>query len=127
MANTVTTIKAREKFAKAHAGIAPLPPITHVGWGNGGHDPDTRMPIMPTADVNVIPGEIMRKEIKGFEFPIPTTLRVFVDLLFSESGENEISCCGLYDAEGDLVAWKTFKPKPMDEETTLEIDWDEQF
>jgi len=127
MANTITTTKAREKFAKAHAGIAPLPPITQVGWGTGGHDPETRLPIVPTADVNVIPGELIRKDINGVEFPVPTTLRIFVDLTFAESGDSEISCCGLYDADGDLVAWKTFKPKSMDEETTLEIDWDEQF
>lgn len=127
MANTITTIKAREKFAKAHAGVAALPAITQVGWGTGGHNPDTRLPIVPTADVNVIPGEILRKDINGTEFPVPTTVRFFVDLTFPESGDNEISCCGLYDADGDLVAYKTFKPKAMDDETTLEIDWDEQF
>lgn len=127
MTNTITTIKAREKFAKAHGGIAPLPAITHVGWGTGGHNPETRQPIPPTADSNSIPGEVHRKEINGSEFPVSTTLRIFVDLKFTESGDNEISCCGLYDSEGDLIAWKTFKPKAMDEETTLEIDWDEQF
>lgn len=127
MANTITTNKAREKFAKAHAGVAPLPAITHVGWGTGGHDPSTRLPITPTPEINTIPGEIKRKSIKGTEFPVPTTVRIFVDLLYTESGDSEISCCGLYDADGDLVAWKTFKPKSMDEETTLEIDWDEQF
>jgi hypothetical protein len=127
MANTITTNKAREKFAQAHGGTAVLPAITHVGWGTGGHDPVTRLPIVPTADVNIIPSEIHRKAINGTEFPVPTTLRIFVDLLFAESGDTEISCCGLYDSAGDLVAWKTFKPKAMDSETTLEIDWDEQF
>lgn len=125
--SAITTTKAREKFAKAHGGTAPLPAITHVGWGTGGHDPETRQPIVPTADVNEIPGEIVKKEIKGIEYPVPTTLRIFVDLIYEESGDEDISCCGLYDADGDLVAWKTFKPKGMDDETTLEIDWDEQF
>ncbi|MEK4403430.1 hypothetical protein MKZ26_03165 [Sporosarcina sp. FSL K6-6792] len=127
MANAITTTKAREKFAKAHGGVAPLPAIIQVGWGTGGHDPMTRLPIVPTADLNVIPGELIRKDINGVEFPVPTTLRMFVDLNFLESGDNDISCCGLYDTDGDLVAWKTFKPKGMDDETTLEIDWDEQF
>lgn len=34
----VTTKKAREKFARAHAGEISLPQITQIGFGNGGHD-----------------------------------------------------------------------------------------
>ncbi|MBY0052990.1 phage tail protein [Brevibacillus agri] len=127
MANSVTTTKAREKFAKAHAGDAPLPKVSQVGWGTGGHDPVTREPIAPDGSVNVIPGEVVRKDIDGHSFPVSTTLRLAVSATFAETGSVEISCCGLYDADGDLVAWKTFKPKGMDAETTLEIDWDEQF
>ena len=38
MANSVITLKAREKMVKARAGIQPLPAIVGMAFGDGGVD-----------------------------------------------------------------------------------------
>lgn len=126
MANSVTTVKAREKFAKAHAGDAALPKIVQVGWGNGGHD-GNRQPIMPANTLTQVPGEFLKKAIDGHSFPITTTLRIAASLQAGEGNGIDVSACGLYDEAGDLIAVKTFTPKNKDAETVIEIDWDEEF
>ncbi|WP_301171019.1 phage tail protein [Brevibacillus nitrificans] len=122
----VTTKKAREKFARAHAGEISLPRITQIGFGNGGHDLAGN-PTNPDDNVNQVTGEFLKKNIDSISHPIPTTLRLVGILDFPEGNGQNVSACGLYDSDGDLVALKHFKPKPKDDETRLEIDWDEQF
>lgn len=126
MANSITTIAAREKFAKAHRGDITLPKITQVGWGDAGHD-SNRNPITPTGSESMVPGEFTRKNIDGSSYPIPTTLRLNVSLLASEGNGKDVSACGLYDSQGTLIALKTFKPKAKDDETEIYITWDEEF
>lgn len=127
MANSITTIKRREKFAAADAGITPLPRITHIAWGTGGHSPDTLQPIPPTSDVNVLPGEFLRRPVTPTISP-STTVNIIDELVFTEGAEKTISCVGLIDADGDLAAWKTFAPKKLgDADESLEIAWKEQF
>ena len=124
--NTVTTRKAREKFAKAHAGAKPLPAVTKIGFGSGGHDVGGN-PTPPSDTATSVPGEFLRKNITSTNYPVTTTLQIIGTLDFSEGNGQLVSACGLYDAEGDLVALKHFRPKPKDEEGKLIIEWDEQF
>lgn len=125
--NSVTTTKAREKFAKAHIGDEPLPAITQVAWGDGGHDPATGAATPPDANSNVLGGEFLRKAIDAHSFPTTTTLRMTVSLQLTEGNGENVSACALVDADGDLVAVKHFTPKGKDNETVIEIDWDEEF
>lgn len=128
MANSVTTIAAREKFAKAHAGTAALPKVTQVAWGTGGHDPANGDAVIPpTADLIAVPGEFLRKVIDSQSFPVSTTARFTSTLTGEEGNGKDVSACGLYDEAGTLVAVKTFKPKAVDLDTTITIDWDEEF
>lgn len=124
--NTVTTLKAREKFAKAHAGVAALPVIAQIAFGDGGHDA-LGEPIPPTEDLVATPGEFIKKNIESVELPNTTTIRVLGALDFSEGIGKQVSAVGLYDSEGDLVGVKTFAPKAKDTDTRIEIEWDEQF
>lgn len=126
MTYVVTTMKARGKFAKAHAGEIVLPKITQIGFGNGGHNLAGE-PTQPTGLEVAVPGEFLKKNIESTAFPIPTTLRLVGILDFAEGNGQNVSAVGLYDAEGDLVALKHFSPKPKDDETRIEFDWDEQF
>lgn len=127
MANSVTTKKAREKFAKAHGDGTAIPQITQVAWGDGGHDTTTRDPIQPTGDLLTVPGEFLKKNIDSISYPTTTTLRINVDLEKAEGNGYDVSSCGLYDAAGDLVAVKNFAPKAKDNETEIIIAWDEEF
>lgn len=126
--NTVTTRKAREKFAKAHGGKNLLPAITQIAFGNGGHDIGGN-PILPSDTVVQVPGEFLRKDILGTDVPVDmaTTLRISGNLDFDEGNGEMVSAVGLYDSDGDLVAIKTFTPKYKDAATSIEISWDEQF
>jgi len=127
MANSATTEQTREDFAKAHGGDQPLPKITQVAWGNGGHDPDTREPIAVDGTETTVPGELLKKDIDNYSYPVTTTLRLAVSLLSGELNGYEISACGLYDENGNLAAVKTFTPKTKDQETEIYINWDEEF
>ena len=44
-----------------------------------------------------------------------------------ELTEKEISEMGLYDAEGDLIAYRTFRRKGKDEDIPLSFEMDEIF
>ena len=46
--HVITTIKGREKLAKAHVGEDTLPIITEIGFGTEGHDPVTGKPTSPS-------------------------------------------------------------------------------
>lgn len=127
MANSITTVAGREKFAKAHAGAQALPKIVQVGWGSGGHNTSTGQPIAPTGNEAIVPGEFLKKAIDGYTFPVSTTIRFNVSLLATEGNGNNVSACGLYDEAGTLIAVKTFTPKAKDNETELLIAWDEEF
>ena len=124
--NTVTTVKGREKFAKAHAGLIVLPPITQIGFGNGGIDA-TGIPTMPDDTSIEVSGEFLKKDIESASFLAPAVNAVIGILDFAEGNGEDVSAVGLYDAENDLVAMKHFAAKPKDSETRIEINWNEKF
>lgn len=124
--NTVTTKVAREKFAKAHRGDITLPTITEIAFGDGGHNLSGE-PISPSGNETEVPGEFVRKMIDGTSFPIDTTLRILGNLGFEEGEGKHVSAVGIYDSDGDLTALKTFSPKVKDNDTRLDIEWDEKF
>lgn len=125
--NVKTTVVGREKMAQAHMGTALLPAITQIGFGSGGHDIGTGLPTEPTGLETVVGGEVLRKDIESFSFPITTTAEIIGILDFSEGNGVSISAIGLYDSAGDLIALKHSAPSPKAADTRLEVTWDEQF
>jgi len=126
--NTVTTVVAREKFAKSHGGDYTLPTVTNIAFGTGGHNTSTGEPIPPSDTDTEVPGEIINKAINSHNYPVDTTLQVVGDVSDEDIGTgDDISACGIYDSEGDLVALKTFSPKTMSEDMRIEITWNELF
>lgn len=124
--NTVTTKLAREKFAKAHRGDIVLPTVAEMAFGDGGHDLGG-LAIAPSGNEVEVPGEFIRKPIDETSFPIDTTLRILGNLGFTEGEGKHVSAVGIYDSDGDLAALKTFSPKVKDEDTRIDIEWDEKF
>lgn len=126
--NTVTTQIARDKFAHAHGGDDTLTAITEIAFGNGGHDAGTGEPIPPDDTATTVPGELIKKAIDSHSYPVATTLEIVGNVDDIELGTGyEISSCGLYDADGDLIAIKTFSPKTMSADMIIEVTWDELF
>ncbi len=121
-----TTKKGRQKFAKAHE-IGILPKITHLAFGNGGHDPATGEPIEFDDNRTTVPGQ--------FSTLYPVTSVAASGLICFIEGRLEyeheigrvVSSCGLIDSEEDLVAYKNFSPKTKDGDSKFGIEWTEQF
>jgi len=125
--NTITTAKARAKFAAAHAGTAALPTITHIGFGTGGHDTNTGLPTQPTGLETAVGGEVVKKAITSVNTDAGVVAEVLGILDFAEGNGVSISAIGLYDSDGDLICLKHTDPSPKTAEKRMEITWKEQF
>ena len=126
MAQGVITKIGREKLCKAHAGDITLPVITQMAFGSGGMDVGGA-PIATTGEEVTLRNELLRKNIDSHTFPITTTGCYSVRLGKEELADQNISEMGLFDAEGDLVAYKTFLPKGKDGDMEFIFDMDEIF
>ena len=123
----VTTI-GRKKLCMAHAGDAFLPAITKMAWGKGGVD-ENGQPIATTGNEIGLYQELLVKDIELHTYvgDTQTTCRYTATLEAGELDGEEISEMGLYDAEGDLVAYRTFMRKGKDADSPQIYDMDEIF
>lgn len=126
MAAGVMTAKGREKLCKAHAGEMTLSKITQMGFGSGGVDKGGNV-IGTTGEEVALGHELLKKDLDGHTFPVATTCRYSVRLGKAELADQTISEQGLFDADGDLVAYKTFMPKGKDGDMEFVFDMDEIF
>lgn len=112
----------------AHVGDAELPAIIKMAWGNGGVDGEGQ-PIATTGNEVGLYNELLIKDIESHEYTNEerTTCRYTATLEAGELSGEEISEMGLYDAEGDLVAYRTFLRKGKDADIPQIYDMDEIF
>lgn len=125
MATAVMTKKGREKLCKAHAGDLTLPKITQMGFGSGGIEDGSV--IIPTGDETALKQELLKKNIESHSFIDPATMRYTVTLAKEELANQKISEQALFDADGDMVAYKTFLEKGKDDDMEFVFDMDEIF
>lgn len=123
----ITTI-GRKKLCMAHAGDATLPVMAKMGWGNGGIGEDGQ-PILATGNEVGLYSELLVKDIESHEYvnDEQTTCRYTATLESGELDGEEISEMGLFDAEGDLIAYRTFMRKGKDSDIPQIYDMDEIF
>lgn len=126
MAQGVITEIGRRKLCQAHAGDIALPKITHMAFGDGGVDGTGSVLGTSGGEVS-LRNELMKKTIDSYSFPIATTCRYSVRLSKSDLAGESISEQGLYDEDGDLVAYKTFMSKGKDDDMEFVFDMDEIF
>ena len=112
----------------AHVGDAELPAITKMAWGNGGVDGEGQ-PIATTGNEIGLYNELLIKDIESHEYTNEerTTCRYTAILEAGELSGEEISEMGLYDSEGDLVAYRTFLRKGKDADIPQIYDMEEIF
>lgn len=129
MAQAVITKIGREKLCKAHAGDKELPAITHMVLGCGGvtGSGSSLSVIEPTGEETSLAEQKIMKELSGHIYPETTTCRYTAKLAKEDLANEYISEQGLLDAEGDLVAYKTFLPKGKDGDMEFIFDMDEIF
>lgn len=128
MAKAVITAIGRKKLCKAHAGDIALPAITQMAWGDGGIEADGTVK-ETTGNEIALYAELLKKDIEAHIYVEEgeTTCRYTATLEKGELTGKEISELGLYDSEGDLVAYKTFMKKGKDEDIPMIFDMDEIF
>jgi len=126
MAQGVITKTGREKLCKAHAGDITLPAIVQMAFGSGGVD-ESGTVIATTGEEVSLRNELLKKNIDSHTYPITTTGRYSTRLAKEELADQTISEMGLFDAEGDLIAYKTFLPKGKDADMEFVWDMDEIF
>lgn len=124
----VTTVTARRKLCMAHAGDITLPVITKMAFGNGGVD-ETGQPIATTGNEIGLYNELLVKDVEKHVYveEDQTTCRYTATLEVGELDGEMISEMGLYDADGDLVSYRTFLPKGKDYDIRQGYDMDEMF
>ena len=111
--NTITTKSAKKKMLLARAGKQTLPIITQMVFGTGGVDAQGAA-VAPQEGQEQLCQEIYRKDIGSVEVVSDTKIRYICTLEESELVGAENSEIALADAEGDLVAIKTFLAKGKD-------------
>lgn len=128
MAQGIITEIGRKKLCMAHSGDITLPPITQMGFGSGGIDSSGNVIELIGTEKTMVT-ELLRKNIDS-HCHISTeqaTCRYTVKLYRSELAGKQISEQALFDAEGDMVAYKTFLAKGKDEDMEFVFDMDEIF
>ena len=124
----VITAVGRKKLCMAHAGDIELPVITQMAWGSGGAD-ETGQPIDTTGNEISLYQELLRKDIESHSYvnEEKTTCRYTATLEAGELDNSYISEMGLYDEDGDLIAYRTFMRKGKDADIPQIYDMDEIF
>lgn len=126
MAGTTVTTRAKKKMVQARAGIAPLPKIVGMAFGDGGVDSGGI--VKPhSADQNTLHHELLRKNVDGHEVLSDTKIRYRCTLAEDELANTYISEVGLYDADGDMVAMKAFLKKGKDADMECVFECEDTF
>jgi len=116
-----TTIPAtdvyREKVAAAAASGGSLPAASEIAFGTGtsGSSPD---------DIS-LESEVHRNSLE--EAAASGTVLTCTGTLTGEESEEEITEVGIFDVDGDLMGRRSFKPKRLEKESSLEFTLDFQF
>lgn len=126
MAQGVITAAGRMKLCKAHAGDILLPKIVKMAFGSGGVNADGTV-IETTGSETALTSELLQKDIDGHTYPVDTTARYSCRLTKAELANQKISEQGLIDADGNLVAYKTFLEKGKDDDMEFVFDMEEIF
>lgn len=110
----IITAVGRKKMCRAHAGDGTLPAIVKMAWGNGGVN-ENGQPIDTTGNEIGLYSQLLEKDIESHVYNEDQTTCLYKATL--EAGEldgEEISEMGLFDADGDLIVYRTFGRKWKD-------------
>ena len=125
MSKFITTKVGRTKIAQAHKDGTALPKFDKMGWGEGGVDEEDNI-LQPSEYASVVPDEFTKTNIKSID--LNTEEDVLLLIIGEVDGEvvgeeKQISSCGLYDDQDDLIAIINFARKPLDVESIFEAKW----
>lgn len=124
----VFTEVGRRKLCKAHAGDIMLPQIKQMALGDGGLN-ESGKPKTVTGNEISLYHELLRRDINNHAYgnEEETSCHYYLRIEKDELVEEIISEIGLYDAEGDLIAYKTCLGLGKDEDLAFTFDMEEIF
>lgn len=125
MGRSVVTTVAIRKMLQARAGIQPLAKIVGVAFGDGAVVDG--LLAQPDPDHPYLKNEIYRQENDGYTIISDTCIRYTCTLAKETLKGNRINEMALYDADGDLVAIKSFLDKGKDEDIEMVFEIDDTF
>lgn len=125
MANSIITIKAKEKIIKARANVAPVPVITGMAFGSGGANGNDI--IAPNIDATALNNELLRKSVETITQVSSMAYKYKCTLTSTDIPGASISEIALYDSEGDLVCIRHFLPKVKDADIDLVFEMIDTF
>lgn len=125
MGRSVVTTVAIKKMLQARAGIQPLAKIVGVAFGDGAVVDGAL--VQPDPDTPYLRNEIYRQENDGYTIISDTCIRYICTLAKDTLKGNRINEMALYDADGDLVAIKSFLDKGKDEDIEMVFEIDDTF
>lgn len=125
MAASVITDISRNKMLKARAGIAPLPKIVGMAFGNGAHQDGVL--ITPGRDENSLKNELLRKPIDGVTEISPLKFRYSCTLSNEELADENIDEYALYDEDDDLIVIRACGTKYKDDDMEMAFEIDDSF
>lgn len=125
MGKSIVTTIAIKKMLEARAGIAPLPRIVGMAFGDGAAQNGVVEP--PDADIPSLKHELYRQENDGYQVISDTCIRYTCTLEKGTLKGSRINEMALYDADGDLVAIKSFMDKGKDEDIEMAFEIDDIF
>ena len=115
---TVITDLGKNKILKAHAGLADLPAILQIAYGDGATE-------APSATDNALQHELLRKDITAVEQISTTCFRYRCELGVNELADQTINETALVDADGDLVVIRRTPDKVKGGDETFVFEMDE--
>lgn len=123
--DSVITLIARKKLAMARKGDISLPAVAGIALGNGAEvDGEVKTPL---SDDTSLRHELIRKPYVTCSMLTETSYRYRIDLEKEELAGEVINEAALYDADGDLLAIRTFKGKPKDSDMEMGFEFDDIF
>lgn len=126
MTNTLITHTAKRKMIRARNGEAALPAVAGIAIGDGAAAEDGRPVEAAETDIQ-LKHELLRREYMRCEKISDTCYRYRMELAENELAGKVINEVALYDAEGDLLAIRTFQGLPKDEAMEMAFEFDDKF
>lgn len=125
MGKSIVTTVAIKKMLQARAGIRPLARIVGMAFGDGSVQDGIVQ--LPDPDHPFLQNELYRQENDGFTVISDTCIRYTCTLKKETLKDNRINEMALYDADGDLVAIKSFMDKGKDGDIEMAFEIDDTF
>lgn len=123
--SSISTKKAKQKLAQARKGEINLPAIAGIALGDGGEaNGELKTPL---AENVALFHELIRKPYSACTKISDTSYRYRIDLEAEELAGKVINEMALYDADGDLIAIRTFIGKPKDADIEMAFEFDDIF